>query len=175
MCIRLSLAPPAPTAAQIAAAQWDLIRALEFAVTAGEQQPNVWYAAYQLCHPADAQTPSPQHWVAAFARVLRETLLECQAAAAECDRLRAELAVLQQVVAAFRADPLREQLPVLIQERDQWRAQTIAAASRVHTLELALRQEQAAHQADLDRLQQQVADLNRVVVSQQEQINGQTA
>lgn len=89
---------------------------------------------------------------------------DLRSATQHADWYRRAYEELQQSLEAQRLDELKKQ----VEARERQAAQ---AQERIHTLEQALVAEQQAHRQDVSRLQQTIADLNRIVARQQLQLN----
>ena len=171
MCIRIVFGH---TDEQLTKAQWDVVNALRRAVDGGITNLDARRILRDIF--ARAYAPTPEQWAAEVAQALVETIAHLQAAAAlddarEVQRLRRQCDYLQRLVDDYTASPLHQQVQVLSQERDRWRAEADRLDNQIHALEDTLRRAQQAHQAEVAHLRAEIAALNRIIVEQQEELN----
>lgn len=168
----------APDPAEIARAQWALVSIFEQAAA------NSWRYGdksndrlRELVRRARGQGQTPQEWAGAFVRALLEEFDELEAAVEaaagarrEMEALRTQLAYYERLVADYHADPLKAQVDQLTGERDLCRLEVRRLTDRVQQLQESLARAQQLHQSEVDRLRQEIAALNRIVVEQQEEL-----
>jgi len=119
-----------------------------------------------------------EHFIALAARGLVQRLAELQAQAERSAALqwqleaseRARERLLQQLW-ELDAASIQQRLQALEKERRMLLAERAQAEAQIRTLQDALSREQALHRRQVAQLEATIADLNRVVAGQQEQLN----
>jgi len=170
MCIRIVFGH---SDEQLVEAQWAVVNALRRAVYHGSSHPD----ARRILHDALAHTytASPEQWAVESAETLVQTIAQLQTAAAnddlEIQSLRLRCEHLQRLVERYNQNPLQHKVKTLTQERDRRREEAEQLTRRVRSLEEALARAQQSHRSEVASLQATIADLNRIIVEQQEQLN----
>jgi len=175
MCIHIVFPP---STQQVAEAQWALVDELDRALRQIGPQADARRLICDALLLARHQAPSPFHWAEEFARALTKSLVTRQASAdaarlrQQADALRRERDSLQRILAEYRADPLHDQVQRLSQERDEYRRWAATTLARAERAESDLAQAQERHDQERSRLQQTIADLNRILAESQSQLIG---
>ena len=121
---------------------------------------------------------APERWAAQVAALLVEAISQIHTrsvqAEAEAEQLRRQREAVKKQPEQRRENPRQEEVRALARERSHW--QDAANQWRAHAEELkgALersRQAQQYQQAEIDRLQQEIAGLEDTIVEQQEELN----
>ncbi len=166
MCIRITLPP---TAEHVAEAQWDLIDTLARAFASAERHSNARRSLREMLLAARLQANSSQQCASAFAQSLIRTISTLQTAANTASDAVAKIAQLEldrdYVRSIVRAQHIEQaQVEALTKERDD-------LLQRSTRLEAALRLVEDEYRRDVSDLQTTIADLNRIVADQQEQLD----
>jgi hypothetical protein len=166
------------TEKELLEAQWAAADALEQALADGWRYVETARTLHQLVHQSRARASNPEEWAELFAGGLVETLNALTSAAkstsviaCELERLSAERDRLHRIIDEQSADPLREQVRQLTEERDSWRQRAADQAMRVDQLKTSLKYAEDQRQQQVSALQVTIADLNRIVADQQGQLN----
>jgi hypothetical protein len=161
-------------------AQRDVLRTLEEALTGTQVQPEVRRLLQETLYRVPVtSTPAARAEVLASALLNTITQLHGQAEAGkaqrkEDERVKREHHTLQQIVATYQQHPLQEEVLKLTQEIRQRDAQAQRAAESHQRLEAALTRERQAHHETMVHYQEEIAELRRLLVAQQEQLNAYT-
>ena len=166
MCIRITLPP---TAEHIAEAQWDLTDTLARAFASDERHSNARRSLSETLLAARLQANSPQQCASAFAQSLIRTVSTLQTAANTASDAVAKIAQLEldrdYLRSIVRAQHIEQaQVEALTKERDD-------LLQRSTRLEAALRLVKDEYRRDVSDLRTTIADLNRIVADQQEQLD----
>lgn len=174
--MRLSFFEPDRQA--LAEAQWALVRAVEQAVdnsygTVGLEPRRL---VADLLAALRNRAATPEAWAEALARSLLDAATEIlrgrQTVAVQREQLEALQARLDQLQAQAAAT---RSLVALVQELEAALAKAQADATRlgqrVRELEAALAGQARSYEAEIARLQAEIAGLNRIVGSQQRKLN----
>ncbi|MCP4542289.1 MAG: hypothetical protein GY832_34640 [Chloroflexi bacterium] len=174
MCIRITFPP---TDEQIAEAQWALINRLEQTIIGSLRYRDARQSLHQVLRHAREQSDSPQQWVAVFVRMLLDTVSTLPSATRIVSVSAARIERSQSRI----VDSLQEQVEKLTQSRDSFLRESVKCGNRATELENLLSLAQDKHCRDIDEHRQQVsdlqttiADLNRVIAAQQNQLDGHT-
>jgi len=164
------------TAEELTQAQWAVVDAFRRALDLGLSHPEARRTLREVLTRVHCSNPA--QWAAGVAEALIGTIAQLQAAVAsddarEVERLRLERDSLRRIVADYNAHPL--QVQALTAERDRWRDLAAQAERRAQSLEQALARARQTHQAEVARLQEKIAALNRIIVEQQEELNARNA
>jgi CTP synthase (UTP-ammonia lyase) len=172
MCIRLFFQP---TEEQITAAQWALVKTFKQSASHSCRSPEAAHTLYDVLSGVQEQATSPDIWARMAANALIEAIAALHATTAsqvhEMACVIQERDSLRCLVADYQANPTEQQVKKVKQDRDHWLNRSAQAEQRAERLEMALVAEQKAHQDDIAKLQQRIADLNRIVAQQQEELN----
>ena len=126
----------------------------------------------QILAQADARAASPTTWLDAFAHALLAILADLwqrrQEAEQERASLQSEVTYLRRQVDAYWRHPLQQQVREVERERDACREEAERLRRRLAQVEAALARERAWWEQERTRLEQTIADLNRIVAEQQE-------
>lgn len=164
------------TAEELTQAQWAVVDAFRRALDLGLSHPEARRTLREVL--TRVHCSNPEQWAAEVAEALIGTIAQLQAAVAsddarEVERLRLERDSLRRIVADYNAHSL--QVQALTAERDRWRDLAAQAERRAQSLEQALARARQTHQAEVARLQEKIAALNRIIVEQQEELNARNA
>jgi len=158
---------------QVVNAQWNIITILTKGLTEGQPSPAQQLLLERLCSVPKMHTPGEyartvaQALVATVAKVLqqRDDLI---AALKKCEQ---ERHTLQSRVNDFEQHPPQEKLREQAKQIKHWRERAQNAEEDIAELKAALVREQRANQARQNRLEDEIAELHRLIVEQQETIN----
>lgn len=161
-------------ARRLVQAQWGLVNGLDLAIGDDQQDADARQLLQEVLRRAKFQVRSPQQWAELFAQSLVRTVISLQNEAASASRTARDATLkytsLQAEYDSLRtstrrnSNQRRELIMTLLNERDQARdevAQTRATLSHV----------QQMNDAEVKRLQGEVADLGRIVVEQRMQLD----
>jgi hypothetical protein len=172
MCIRLFFQP---TEEQITAAQWALVKTFKQSASHSCRSPEAAHTLHDVLSGVQEQATSPDTWARMAANALIETITGLQTTITSQTHKMAcviqERDSLRCLVADYQANPTEQQIKEVKQDHDRWLNRSAQAEQRAERLEMALVAEQKAHQDDIAKLQQRIADLNCIVVRQQEELN----
>lgn len=169
-----------PDRQALAEAQWALVRAVEQAVdnsygTVGLEPRRL---VADLLAALRNRAATPEAWAEALARSLLDAATEIlrgrQTLAAQREQLealQARLDQLQAQVDAHNADLLVVRVQELEADLRDSDAAVLNLLGRVHGLEAALAGQARSYEAEIARLQAEIAGLNRIVGSQQRKLN----
>ncbi len=158
---------------QVVNAQWNIITILTEGLTEGQPSPAQQLLLERLCSVPKMHTPGEyartvaQAMAATVAKVLQQRD-DLAAALKKCEQ---ERHTLQSRVNYFEQHPPQEQLREQAKQIKHWRERAQNAEEDIAELKAALVREQRANQARQNRLEGEIAELNRLVVEQQETIN----
>lgn len=169
-----------PDPQQVAAAQWALVGEVEQAVSSSYVPADIQarHAVADLLRVLRDEAATPQQWADRLARrllaIAAEALLNRQSLAAlrtQLDWLEGMRQALQAQVDAHNADPLAARVQALTADSKQAEAAAARLAGRVRDLEMALAGQASTYEAEIGRLQEQIAGLNRIAGIQQRKLN----
>jgi len=135
------------TAEELTQAQWAVVDAFRRALDLGLSHPEARRTLREVL--TRVHCSNPEQWAAEVAEALIGTIAQLQAAVVQVQALTAE--------------------------RDRWRDLAAQAERRAQSLEQALARARQTHQAEVARLQEKIAALNRIIVEQQEELNARNA
>lgn len=169
-----------PRPADLAAAQWDLVAAVEETVAAPIGRyvaPAATQVLGELLAAARADAGgSPSRWGALVGQYLHQLVARLQA---ERDGARGEGAnwqdragVLQQRIETLQAEPLRAEVRLLTAERSAAAATSERLSVRIVDLERALADQQETYEIRLARYEDEIAELRALIARQQLKLNG---
>jgi len=126
----------------------------------------------QVLARADERAFQAGAWPDAFARALvaalTDLLQRLHAAEKERTSLRSEVTYLRRQVDAYWRHPLQQQVREVERERDACREEAERLRQRLAQVEATLARERAWWEQERTRMEQTIADLNRIVAEQQE-------
>ncbi len=172
--------PRPPDPQQSVDAQWALVGEIEGLALSSYLPADIMarHALQDLLHAVRAEAATPQQWAAQLTRSLLDLLAELRVSHQSSAGLRIQLdwlegmrQALQAQVDAHNADPLADRVQALTVDRKQAEAAAARLDSRVRELETALAGQAKTYEAEIGRLQEQIAGLNRIVGSQQRKLN----
>lgn len=160
---------------QVVDAQWNIITILTQALTEGHYPLSSTQQLLRegLCSVPKMHTPGEyartvaQAMAATVAKVLQQRD-DLAAALKKCEQ---ECHTLQLRVNCFEQHPPQEQLREQAKQIKHWRDRAQNAEEDNAELKASLVREQRANQARQNRLEGEIAELNRLIVKQQEAIN----
>jgi chromosome segregation ATPase len=166
--------PPAPDPA--VQAQWDLLSDLENSAAHAFPSADVdaRLAICRLLSEVRARVHAPRELAVEVGRALVEMRASWQRAESAkedavrlAERALVENTALRRQIEEYEIDPLQERIEALVDDCTYYRGQLVQAQRQSEKTALALRQTQG----EIAGLQQTVADLNRIIVEQQGQLN----
>ena len=165
---------PAPDPA--VQAQWNLLSDLENSAARAFPSADIdaRLAVCRLLSEVRARVHAPRELAVEVGRALVEMRASWQRAESAkedavrlAERVLVENTALRRQLAEYEDDPLQDRIEALLGERDRCRRERAQAQGQAYNKSLALRQAQA----EIAGLQQTIADLNRIIVEQQGQLN----
>ena len=155
-------------------AQWNLIRLLQNSCSSSLGYFQARQHLSEIIHNL-GQPESPAAWVEAFSAALLRSITalsdaRCEETEDALRRITGERDWLQRALTDIQQDPLQAQVRFLTEDRDRWLEQAAVNGRRIKELETALQRAQTAHQTDVTRLQTHIAQQNRLLVQQEEEL-----
>lgn len=173
MCIKITFPP---TDEQIAQAQWALVYTLEATITSSwRRSRDARQSLHEALRHAREQTDSSQQWAVVFVQTLLDTISTLQSAARRTASITAAQIERPQ---SDIVDALEERVEELTRSQGHLLMELIERDTRIAELEESLRLTQGKHRREIDErrrevsnLQATIADLNRIIAAQQEQLD----
>jgi len=160
---------------QVVDAQWNVITILTQALTEGHYPPSPTQQLLRegLCSVPKMHTPGEYARTVAQAvvAIVTKALQQRDNLAAALKKCEQERYTLQSRGNAFEQHPPQEKLREQARQIKHWRERAQNAEEDIAELKAALFREQRANQARQNRLEGEIAELNRLIVEQQETIN----
>lgn len=165
---------PAPE--EIRKAQWELVREIEsnLYTTSGQAGWEVHSTASDLLQRVRGEAVTPQGWAVRLAEGVVELMKQVVVGRQGIAALQTQVNWLEGERRCLQAQLEEQDRVALVAEVERLRAQLRKAEAwqgRVRELERALAEESRRHQQEKARLQEQLAELNRIVGMQQLQLN----